>query len=249
MSENRNDANAGSGAATPRGCERAEDFVTHLYGEATPEESKSFRLHLEACHVCREELSALGGVREGLGVWRAEAVSSLPPLDISRAFSAPAASTRATGRTRSASAAFAALREFFSLSPLWLRAGAVAAVVAVCALAALALRTAATERVITERVVTQPAPAPPAQNLYTEEQLKAAVEREVAEATARLKEQQREPRPGGVVNVNDRGGKTRPQAAPAATQRRRRAASREDSLLAEENLPRLSDLLEGSYED
>ncbi|HEX8685394.1 MAG TPA: zf-HC2 domain-containing protein, partial [Pyrinomonadaceae bacterium] len=61
MTENRNAADF-AGAA-PRGCERADEFVTYLYGEATPEEAKAFRPHLEACAVCRDELAALGGVR------------------------------------------------------------------------------------------------------------------------------------------------------------------------------------------
>src|SRR5215213_90455 len=134
MSENRNDA--GTGPATPRGCERAEEFVTYFYGEATPEESRVFRRHLEACAVCRDELAALGGVREAFGVWRAEALSSLPSLDFGEALAPAAVSRPAVERKRSASAA---LREFFSLAPLWLRAGAFAATLALCALSALTL--------------------------------------------------------------------------------------------------------------
>lgn len=90
MNENRNAADFAGGAATPRGCERAEEFVTYLYGEASPGESKAFRRHLEACAVCREELAALGEVRAGLGAWRAEALGTVPPLNIEAAL-APAA--------------------------------------------------------------------------------------------------------------------------------------------------------------
>jgi hypothetical protein len=258
MNENSNAGDFARATRTPRGCARAEEFVTYLYGEATPEESKAFRLHLEACAVCREELAALGGVREAVGAWRAEALGWVPSLDISAALAPHAAARRAEARTRSASAA---LREFFSLAPLWLRAGAFAAALAVCALTALTLARAevrwgadglALRTGVEERVVTEQAPTP-ARNVYTEEQLNSIVAQRVAEAEARLEERQQTEQEG-VVNIADRDGdKSRRQPAGAAANvRRRKPAPRPDSrrdepLLAEDNLPRLSDLLDGSY--
>jgi hypothetical protein len=262
MSENTNPADFAGATAAPRGCERAEEFVTYLYGEATPEESKAFRLHLEACPVCRDELASLGGVREAVGAWRTEALGTLPSLDISRALAPSVAAGRTPERRRSAAAAF---REFFSLAPLWLRAGAFAATLAVCALAALTLaraevswdanglafRTGGGAPVVKEQ---PPTPAP--EDVYTAEQLDAVVAQRVAEATARLKaEQERQrPTPEGVITVADRGdNKSQPQSAGAAVNapRRKRAARpdtrRDEPLLAEDNLPRLSDLLDGSY--
>jgi hypothetical protein len=262
MSQNSNAANSAGGATPPRGCERAEEFVTYLYGEATPAESRVFRQHLEACAVCREELAALGGVRESVGVWRAEAFGSLPSLDLGGAL----VPLRTPVRARSASAA---LREFFSLAPLWLRAGAFAATLAVCALTALTLaraevswganglafRTGVPERAIGEQspAPVQPGTAAPSQNLYTEAQLAEIVMREVEAARAQVKEeQQRRRQPESIVNVAD-GDRSRPQSASPNVTRRKRAtrpgARRDDSLLAEDNLPRLSDLLGGSYED
>ena len=259
MSENRNDADAGSGAATPRGCERAEELVTYFYGEATPEESRVFRRHLEACAVCRDELAALGGVREAFSAWRAEALGSLPSLDLSEALAPAVNYGQPTERKRSAAAA---LREFFSLAPLWLRAGAFAATLALCALSALTLTRAEvswdanglafrTGRGVEVVKVQPPAPAP--ENVYTAEQLDAIVARRVAEATAQLREQQRQqPTPERIVNVADVDvNKSRPQsAAPYAPRRKRtmRPGSQSDEpLLPEDNLPRLSDLLNGSY--
>jgi anti-sigma factor RsiW len=235
---------------------RTEDFVTYLYGEATPEEAGAFRLHLEACGVCREELAALGGVREAVGDWRAEALGTLPALNIAGAFAPAADFGRPRARQRSAAAA---LREFFSLSPLWLRAGAVAATLAVCALAALTLaraevswgadgfafRTGVPERVVVEQ--SQPRPAPPQPAVYTEEQVKAIVERRVAEATALLAGQL----PSKVVEVSDGGVGRRTPAAKRDARRHKRAAGpvdrREEQLLAADDLPRLSDLLGDSY--
>ena len=264
MNGNGNAADFHGATAAPRGCERAEEFVTYLYGEAAPGESAAFSRHLEACAVCRDELAALGGVREAVGVWRAEALGSVPSLDLGAALAPSVASRPAFGRKRSAAAAF---REFFSLAPLWLRAGAFAATLALCALSALALaraevswdagglafRTGAGERVIKEQAhaPSQPAEAPSARNLYTEEQVKAIVARNVAEATARLKEGQRQPE--NIVTAAGDGAKPRPRAAGSDSQRRgrptRTGARRDDPLLAEDNLPRLSDLLDGSYED
>lgn len=255
MNENRSAADFAGGAATPRGCERAEEFVTYLYGEASPDESKAFRRHLEACAVCREELAALGGVREAFGDWRAEAFGSVPSLDFGDALRPAVVQTLATGRRRSASAA---LREFFSLAPLWLRAGAFAAVLAVCALTALTLaraevrwdagglafRTGVSERVVTEQVPSPPASAPKG---FTEEQVEAIVAQRVAEAEARFTKQS----PPQVVNASD--APVRNQTASDAQRPRERkraarpAARRDEPLLADDNLPRLSDLLGGSY--
>lgn len=263
MNENRNAADFAGGAATPRGCERAEEFVTYLYGESSPDESRAFGRHLEACAVCREELAALGGVRREFGALRAEAFGSVPSLDFGEALRPAAVQTPFTERKRSASAA---LREFFSLAPLWLRAGAFAAALAVCALTALTLaraelrwdadglafRTGVSERVVREQVPAPPdavptAPTAPTPNGYTEEQVEAIVAQRIAEAEAQFRKQA----PPQVVNAS--GAPVRNQTASDAqrsTQRKRAprpAARRDERLLADDNLPRLSDLLGGSY--
>lgn len=236
-------------ATTPRGCERGEELVAYLYGEATKEEASLFRLHLDSCAVCREELAGLGGVRAGLGAWRAEALGTIPSLNIGQAF-APSAEPRPAAAPRRS--ARAALREFFSLSPLWLRAGAFAATLAVCALTALTLaraevrwgsdglafRAGVTERVVKEQVRV------PTQVGYTEEQVNAIVAQRVAETEAHLKKQT----PEHVINVADKHSR---QPASHPEQRRKRpprtGARRDETPLAEDDLPRLSDLLNGSY--
>ena len=245
-------------ATTPRGCERGEELVAYLYGEATKEEAGLFRRHLEACAVCREELEAFGGVRAGLVAWRSEALGTVPSLNIEEAL-APAARVLPTeSRERSARAA---LREFFSLSPLWLRAGAFAATLAVCALFALTLARAevrwgadglAFRAGVSEKVIKEQSPAP-AQVGYTDEQVNAIVARRVAEATAQsaaeAQDEARKQRPEKVIDaaeVNGKGSQTY-----ATTQRRKRTTRantrRDETLLAEDDLPRLSDLLSGSY--
>jgi anti-sigma factor RsiW len=181
--------------ANPRGCGRAEELVAYLYGEAAPVEAKAFRSHLDGCAVCREELAAFGAVREVVGEWRAEALSTVPLLNINEELSPAASLHPAPERKRSA---VAALREFFSLSPLWLQACSVAALLVVCGLAALTLartevrwdsnglafRTGVKERVVKEQVQV------PVRSGYTEEQFNAAVkegvDRGVADERARL---------------------------------------------------------------
>ena len=229
--------------AAPRGCGRAEEFVTYLYGEATPAEARAFRQHLNDCAVCREELAALGGVREGLARWRAEALGSAPSLDISAAFASAPAPHKPAERKRSAAAAF---REFFALSPLWLRAGAFAAALVFCALAALTLARAEVrwgagggERVIVKEVRV------PMQTGYTEEQVAAIVAKRVEEVRAQF-ESHRETQ---VVETSAGPAESKTQSTGAQRRNRKpRAGARHDrELLAEDNLPRLSDLLDGSY--
>jgi hypothetical protein len=270
MNENRN-APHFDDETRPRGCERGAELVTYLYSEATPGEARLFRQHLGVCAVCREELAAFGGVREAVGEWSAEALGSLPSLNINEML-APVAEIRQTQELHQAPqnsltpqtparkrSAVAALREFFSLSPLWLRAGALAATLIVCALAALTLaraevrwnadglafRTGVTETVVVERVQA------PTRNGYTEEQVNAIVAQRVAEAKAQSTEQQ----PEKVINVSEGGSKSSSQPNGSTngsnSQRRKRTTRpntrRDEPLLAEDNLPRLSDLLSGSY--
>lgn len=117
-------------------CARAEDLVTYLYNEATQMEAKDFEAHVRQCASCRTELSAFGDVREAVGEWRQQSLGSLA----SPAFEANAArayaSVVAPARRRSG---LAALREFFALSPVWMRAATALVAVAFCALAAIAI--------------------------------------------------------------------------------------------------------------
>jgi hypothetical protein len=171
----------GTGA---RGCERAEDLVAYLYNEAAPEEANDFRRHLTGCAVCREELAAFGGVREAVGEWRADALSAVPALGVSESLLGISESFKtdavrlAPKRKRSA---VAALREFFTLSPLWLRAGAFAATLVVCALVALTLARAeirwdsnglAFKTGVQERIVKETVRVPVSSG-YTPEQVKS----------------------------------------------------------------------------
>ena len=107
------------------GCERASDLIAFLYGEADKRESRDFQLHLQQCSSCREEVASLGVVRESITAWRDEALAGFVSTPVS-----------AKPKTKSALAAF---RQFFELSPLWLKGATAFAALTFCVLAALVL--------------------------------------------------------------------------------------------------------------
>lgn len=117
-------------------CARAEDMVTYLYGEATLDEAKDFEKHIKLCSSCRSELATFGDVREAMGEWRQQALGSLTSPAIEADAARHFAPVVAPARRRSA---LAALREFFTLSPAWMRAATAVAVIVFCALAAIAV--------------------------------------------------------------------------------------------------------------
>ena len=168
-------------------CPRQSDLVAYLYQEASEAAAKDFAAHLQACALCRAQLLTFKEVRARILHWRTEALGSLPattPHWIAPAVeSVTDASALAQNRPRSRSAR-AALRDFFSLAPLWMRAGIAFATLVICALAALAVANAelrwesgnfafrtglAPVRVVEKRV-----PVPTA---YTDEELNARAEK------------------------------------------------------------------------
>lgn len=107
------------------GCERASDLIAFLYDEANESEKRDFELHLSECAGCRNEVAGFGLVRESITAWKDEALSGFVATPVP-----------ATAQKKSALAAF---RQFFDLSPLWLKAATGFAVLALLALAVLAL--------------------------------------------------------------------------------------------------------------
>jgi hypothetical protein len=118
-------------------CHRAEDLVTYLYGEASEVDAKDFAGHLQQCDACRSEFGVFQQVHDSILLWRNEALGS--------AFSPAAVSVESTVdstqfvRHERKLTALAALREFFSVSPLWLRAATGFAALLLCVLGVLAI--------------------------------------------------------------------------------------------------------------
>jgi anti-sigma factor RsiW len=103
-------------------CERNSDLIAFLYGEAGEHEVRDFQLHLQQCRSCREEVASLDIVRESITAWRDEALAG---------FVSPVAPQPQP------KSALAALRQFFDLSPLWLKGATALAAVTFCVLVGL----------------------------------------------------------------------------------------------------------------
>ena len=228
--------------------------------KADPAESKIFERHLNDCVACRSELAAFGDVRRAVGDWR-EAALGITPL-LAHAEAAPVADKRAMSVAPRRSA-LAAVREFFALSPLWLRAASVAAVGLFCMLVALtvartevqwdangiALRTGVEQRIVERRVEVPVSVGVPQEEV---DQLSAGYRRELDELRSRL--QQNEEAAFEVANMStpaprraastpnitprqSRAATTTPVAAPRRAPRVNIAGSDDD------DIPRLYDLL------
>ena len=152
-------------------CGRENDLIGFLYGELNEVEAIAFQRHLKECAACNAELADLGEVRESVVAWRNESLGSV-------AF--PTQVTTPPETPRATPSAVAALREFFNLSPLWMKGAVAFAAVLFCVFAGLAvarLRQASPPTVAL-------APAAPAQS---QQELKALVEQRVQEELKRLK--------------------------------------------------------------
>jgi hypothetical protein len=147
-------------------CERRDDLISVLYGEATELETAQFNQHLQLCAACEAEMRGFGYVRESIGAWKFEALSGAQP-----AVNIP------TPARRSKSAA-AALREFFDLSPLWLKGATAFATLLLCLFAVLAFfRSKEQQPVIVDK-------NPGA--IYTEQEKNQIVEKALAQQRAEL---------------------------------------------------------------
>lgn len=122
---------------TAPSCARAEDLVAYLYGEADEAAARSFEAHTRHCASCEKDLSAFGQVRASINEWRVQALGC-------QSTAAATTSTPVNVETVSASkgrerSALAALREFFSLSPMWMRAATATMALVFCALVVLTI--------------------------------------------------------------------------------------------------------------
>jgi len=233
-------------------CARGEELVAYLYGEANDAEARDFQSHLKACHACRAELQDFGHVREGIQSWRAEALHpSTVPAMTAQAF---AASTRLTAEPKRS--ALAALREFFTLSPLWLRgATALATLLLFALLIVTALhffKRAEAPPVANQQQAPVPAPASPVKEPLNEstpaqQEETAANQRQPDNATrvaVNLKPQRR-------PVTRNRNGRAKANTEPGTPNFSNEEQQQLDDLLIaerehEENVPRLYDLLSGT---
>lgn len=155
-------------------CERNEELIGFLYGELSELEARRFQRHLNECTVCETELAAFGQIRQSIVEWRDQTVG-LTPLPAAAVESSVILQPQRSGRS-----AIAALREFFALSPVWLKGVTAFASVLFCICAVLAvsyLKNPTAGKIA--RINNQP--------MYTEAQLKAEVSKAVSDAEAKTR--------------------------------------------------------------
>jgi hypothetical protein len=144
-------------------CDRADDLISFLYAEADEYEARDFKQHLQECSSCQSEYASFGGVRESIALWKTEALSA------TRVAMVPAEVRRRS--------AVAAVREFFALSPLWLKGAVSFAAVVFCLMVIL--------------LVNRTAPAPPRIATdngasYTQQQMNEAIAKALADQANKL---------------------------------------------------------------
>lgn len=168
-------------------CHRAEDLVTYLYGEAGEADARDFRAHLEHCDACRGEFATFNQMHESILVWRNEALgASFNPAALVAESSVDA--TQFVRHERKLSA-WAALREFFNVSPLWLRGATAFAGLLLCALVIFAVYSSS-------KRPAQVATRPPEQ-MFT----KADLDKAVADAKLQAAKEQQSATPKETVAV------------------------------------------------
>ena len=188
-------------------CERASELIAVLYGEASDGERREFELHVQQCGSCRAEFGAFAQVRESIRDWRDEALAGFVASDV-------------TAPVPTRKSAVAALRQFFDLSPLWMKGAVGFAAVVFCVLAVLAvMRLGATDR--GPQIATGNANAG-----YTKQDLDRAVQ----EALAKEREQ-RVVQPAPVI-VAESAKPESPKAAKAEPKSRRPFSRAEREQLA-----------------
>lgn len=157
-------------------CHRAEDLVTYLYGEASEVESRDFADHLQQCDSCRGEFGVFQQVHDSILVWRNEALGSASSPAAVSAQSA-VVSTQFVQHERKLSAV-EALREFFTVSPLWLRGATAFAALLLCVLGVLAISRSWNRPLEVAKKTGEPT--------YSREQFDQAVKKQVDEKLAQL---------------------------------------------------------------
>jgi hypothetical protein len=162
-------------------CEHSEELIGFLYGELSELEARRFERHLNECAACETELAAFSGIRQSIVEWRDETVglAALPsavPSEVN-------GSSVILQPQRSGSSAIAALREFFALSPVWLKGVTAFASVLFCICAVLAVSYLKNRPTAVTIVNSNNQP------MYTEAQVKAEVSKAVSDAVASLREE------------------------------------------------------------
>ena len=192
-------------------CERANDLVSFLYHEVDEREAHEFERHLAQCDQCARELMQFRGIREGVIAWRQESLGMIPAQADIRS-NAPFAYAEKPS-------ALVAIRQFFDLSPLWLKGATAFAGILFCVAAVL----------MVSKLQERP-PVAVSDKVYTEQELKAKVEAEVQARLQELNANQKSIIPKEInspaVTTNQNTGSRRPRETVETGKTRRAPLTR-----------------------
>jgi hypothetical protein len=191
-------------------CERGNDLISFLYGEidegAARGFEQDFERHLLNCSQCEAKLGAFKQIRSSVIAWRQESLGGATANLVSLS---PAVDTVSSLRQPSA---IAAIRQFFQLSPLWLKGAVAFAAVVFCLVSVIALAP----------LFEKPAPVVAGDmKKYTDKELEAKIA-DALKSQLRNPEAQPTPLSAGVAVNNEqqntnRKRMTRPSSVSAAT--------------------------------
>jgi len=213
-------------------CHRSEDLVTYLYNEASAAEARDFAGHRETCEACRAEFAVFSQVHESILLWRNETLgSAFSPA--SQAVEVPAEATtdsRQFVRHEQKLPALAALREFFNVSPLWLRGATAFAALLLCVLGVLTISRMLQRQPQVARNETQPG--------FSQRDIDQAVQKGIDEGMARANRANLSPK-GEIKIVRPQKAENRIQLAANQSQPR---SQRSRSLTRQERIQLAADL-------
>jgi len=185
-------------------CHRAEDLVTYLYGETSTADARDFAGHLQRCDACRAEFAIFKQVHESVALWRNEALGSAFSPQTARV---PAEANSDLPQPERKLSALGALREFFSVSPLWLRGATAFAAVLLCVLAIFAISRSWNKP-------TQVAKSSTEEKRYTETEFNTEVAKRVDKQVSDFKRSQASSPQTNVVLNNKQVNPSRKQSSP-----------------------------------
>jgi len=118
-------------------CGRNDDLIAFLYHELGEKDARDFQRHMRECARCESEVASLGEIRESIVSWRDASLGAAWSTGVvnDRRFASAATAPVAPIRR----SAVAAIREFFSLSPMWMKGAAAFASLLFCLCAVLAV--------------------------------------------------------------------------------------------------------------
>lgn len=167
-------------------CERGNDLIAFLYGEIDERAARDFERHLLNCNECESELGAFKQIRSSVVAWRQESLGAATATSVA---ASPAVDRASDPGKPSATA----IREFFELSPLWMKGSIAFASVLFCVVSVLALA----------HLFENPKPVVVGdEKRYTEKELQAKIE-DALKSGLQDREAQKRPLLPSVAGNND----------------------------------------------